>query len=332
VNHHTGRRGTILIIVAGVSALLAALALAFLARVRSDAEETDVVLRYAQAKIMYVAACNYVQETSRLGWSGITNVSVDGIPIHEEAFGWIDVRNGATGPLDRDKNPLYQPGSWPDIGTHVRCPMHVYKRTPYAISMDTGHNLMVREPESDPDYCWPLLKYPDPQPAVGNGWLPKVYPPSISNTNYADFVSGERDASGNLQVRSDSQGKSWFRVYRDGPATFILTCGSGGTLGYKTWSEIPANERATFGDQTVFESLRQSEVRLWYRIEWSAAVTETSYHNLHHEIATAHEHYESWPPNASHTWSSSRRTQTWMKNFVGTIRWSQRLLTEPTKY
>jgi hypothetical protein len=267
MTNNPSRQGTIIIIVAGIAALLASLAISFLARVRSDVEETDLVLRYAQAKLMYAAACNYVQESSRLGWSGAngSNIVVDGLPIHEEAFGWIDVRDGAVGPRDRDKNPLYRPGTWPDIGTHVRCPMHVFKRTPYAISQHVGHNLMVRDDPSHPDFCWPLLKYPDPMPAVDNGWRMGAFPPSITTARYDDFARGERDVSGNLAARPETQGRAWFRVYRDGPATFILTCGAGGTLGFKDWNEIPSDQRVIFGDQSVFESLRQSEVRLWYR-------------------------------------------------------------------
>jgi hypothetical protein len=115
----SSRQGTILIIVAGVSALLAALALAFLARMRSDTEESQYLLQHAQAKIMLAAACNYVQETSRLGWDRYpfptaanpsppapSTPTVDGLNIHEEAFGWVDVRTGETGPLNKFRQPL----------------------------------------------------------------------------------------------------------------------------------------------------------------------------------------------------------------------------------
>src|SRR5688572_33473510 len=100
------RRGTILIIVAGISALLASLALTFLVRNRSDAEETQATIREVQARIMLVAACNYIQEGSRLGWDQYPSTpaatndvfptgssAAASVPVHEETFGWLDVRD-----------------------------------------------------------------------------------------------------------------------------------------------------------------------------------------------------------------------------------------------
>jgi hypothetical protein len=309
------RKGTVLIVVAGVSALLASLALAFLARMRSDVEESQYLIQYAQAKIMLAAACNYVQETSRLGWDNYpSSPNIDGYQIHEEAFGWVDVRDGSPGPKGRTGLPLAtMSGSvWPAIGSAVRCPMHRVKLPPFATRLNAGFNLMVTDNPASPDYCFPLLKNPDPRPA--------------DDSSYKAFADGDKNRV------ADSTGRAWFRVYRDSPGTFIVTCGAGGSEGYKSWSELTtADEKALFNDDDkYFYSLRAAEVRLFYRIEWTAAVTEVTYHNLQHEIARATEHYETWPPNASHTWSSSRRTQTWMKNPVGTIRWIQRLVTEPS--
>lgn len=319
----SSRRGTILIIVAGISALLASLALAFLARMRSDTEESQHLLQYAQAKIMLSAACNYVQETSRMGWDRYPSTpTVDGLPIHDEAYGWVDVRDGTIGPKGKRRagdagfsGPELadmSSGKWPSVGSHVRCPMYRMKRPPYAIKLNAGHNYMVTDNSSSPDYCFPLLKNPDPQPAQ-------------DVATYADFAAGDKTPV------VDTTGKAWFRVYRDGPGTFIVTCGSGGSEGFRNWNEITATERLQFNnDRAFFENLRNAEIRLHYRLEWTASVTEVTYHNLQHEIARATEHYETWPPNSSHTWSSSRRTQTWMKNPVGTIRWIQRLMTEPS--
>ena len=319
------RRGTILIIVAGISALLASLALTFLARMRSDTEESQYLLQYAQAKIMLAAACNYVQETSRLGWDrydeGSTQI-VDTYKIHEEAYGWVDVRDGSTGPRGRKRDSdagfsglqLWDSTTikWPSVGSHVRCPMHRMKRPPYSITLDVGHNYMKTADPSAPDYCFALLRNPDPRPAQGV-------------STYAEFAAGDKTPV------VGTTGKAWFRVFRDGPGTFIVTCGAGGTDGFKSWDEMSPTDRQQFNDdRPYFDNLRNAEVRLHYRIEWTAAVTEVTYHNLQHELARDTEHYETWPPNSSHTWSTSRRTQTWMKNPVGTIRWIQRLMTEPT--
>lgn len=326
------RHGTILIIVAGICALLATLSLAFLSRMHKDTQESESVIQYAQAKIMLAAACNYIQETSRIGWDNYPSTpNVDGLNIHEEAYGWIDVRDGSIGPKRRKMGltdpdstsdgplsgkPLYNvsKSNWPNVGGVAVCPMYRMKRPPYSTSLKVGHNLMVTDNPASPDYCYPLLKNPDPRPAQ-------------DAATYALFETGDRTPE------PDTFGKAWFRVLRDGPGTFIATCGAGGSGGYRNWSEIPASIRPQFNNDPVyFESLRSSEIRLHYRLEWTAAVTEVTYHNLQHEIARATEHYETWPPNASHTWSSSRRTQTWMKNPVGTIRWIQRLLTEPTHW
>lgn len=336
------RQGTILIIVAGISALLAGLALTFLARMRSDTEESQYLLQYAQAKIMLASACNYVQETSRIGWDRydeyptVTTQTVDNLRIHEEAYGWVDVRDGSVGPKGRLINgqagpsglPLvpFNPGEWPSVGSHVRCPMYLMKRPPYATKLNTGFNPMKTDNPASADYCWPLLRYPDPQPVVSNDWSIAGGPGSARPDNYAEFARGDTTPV------PGSQNRAWFRLLRDGPGTFIVTCGAGGTNGFKSWDEVQTEgEQPLFnGDRNFFESLKNSEIRLHYRIEWTAAVTETTYHNLQHEIGRDTEHYETWPPNSSHTWSSSRRTQTWMKNPVGTIRWIQRLVNEPT--
>jgi hypothetical protein len=337
------RNGTILIIVAGVSALLASLALTFLVRMRSDVEESRSLVMYAQAKIMLAAACNYVQETSRLGWDRYWQITpnppvpqVGGQKIHEEGYGWIDVRDGSIGPKNRNGDLLWYeppPGSsgsmqWPSISTHVRCPMYRMTRPPFAIKLDTGYNLMDRKTGS-PDYCYPLLRNPDPQPVIDNKFS-KGAPTSTTDTDWNKFLGGDKNPIVSTMDRA------WFRVYRDSPATFVVTCGAGPTQGFKDWNEVMSEmQTGLFGGlsgQPLFENLKATEIRLFYRIEWTAAAMETSYHNLHHEIATDTEHYETWPPNSAHTWSASRRTQTWAKNPVGTIRWIQRLTQEPTNW
>ena len=67
------RHGTILIIVAAISALMASLALTFLVRMRSDVQESETLMREAQAHIMLTAACQYIQEAARLGYDNSTS-------------------------------------------------------------------------------------------------------------------------------------------------------------------------------------------------------------------------------------------------------------------
>jgi hypothetical protein len=230
------------------------------------------------------------------------------------------------GPRNRDGQNLADTtsGQWPALGSHVRCPMHVRKVPPYATRMDPGFNPMVTGNPTDPNYAYPLLRYPDPQPLDNLNRYATNAPEAVSNASYGEFASGDPTP------QPHTLGKAWFRVFRDGPGTFLITCGAGGTYGYKDWEEMPASDRGIFGSKEFFLMIKNAEVRLHYRVEWSAAGIETSFQNLQHEIGRTHDHYETWPPNSSHSWSSgSRRTQTWLKTPVGTIRWIQRLATEP---
>ncbi len=74
-----------LVIVVGLAMILLGLAVSFLVRIRSDAEEVRIVTAEAQGRIMLHAALMYLQETARIGWGA-------------ETFGWTDVRDGSLGP------------------------------------------------------------------------------------------------------------------------------------------------------------------------------------------------------------------------------------------
>ena len=188
----------------------------------------------------------------------------------------------------------------------------------------------------------PLLRHPDPQPVgdlttTGNGWRPATGGGSsgVTATNYKAWEEGDS------RVRQETAGKSWFRVRREEAAVVVLTCGSGGTEGFRTWDEVErAGESQRFGDRTLFEQLRASEVRLWYRIEWSAAITEAIDRTILFERAAwnkpfsqGHPHYLTTPPNNTMVpLQESGMTQNWLKNPVGTIRWVSRLLHEPSEW
>ena len=352
------RSGTILIIVAGISALLAMLTLGFIMRMRGDVEESRLVMQHAQAKLMLAAGCSYVQEASRLGWdrwntSDRTRLP-DGHAVHDEGFGWIDVRDGSIGPNDRSGRPLGGIGDWaspatdpvtrtprwPAVGGIARCPMQVLEAPPYAIRQTVAYNPIRTDlPTGDADYALPLLRYPDPQPigdgAEGNRWRPDTGSASsgVSNASYGTWTIGDR------RVRQATTGKAWFRVRRESPAVFLLTCGAGGTDGFRSWEEVErAGESQRFGERTFFEQMRLSEVRLWYRIEWSAAITEAIDRTILFEraawnkpFAQGHPHYLTTPPNSTQVpLQESGMTQNWLKNPVGTIRWVSRLMNEPS--
>jgi hypothetical protein len=244
------RRGTILILVSGLSAILAALAFGFLSRMRIDGEEAAAMVGETQARIMLYAALSYVQEGSRLGWDDPAT------PEHEESYGWVDVRDGRTGPCGRHGEPLASSGAFPAVGHAARCVMQVMKRPPFAVSLDLTPNPMVL----DPTLPWNRIlnrTNPDPVPAVADP---------------LGFSAGDRSPRFPAQA--------WFRVFRKAPAVFILTCGAGATRGWRTYDDaIAAGEGATFIDRSAFDALRDAEHLLWYEVEWTAAVAgNTTFH------------------------------------------------------
>lgn len=306
------RRGTILIIVAGLCALLAALSLAFITRMRSDSEENAVVLHEMQARIMLLAGCDYVLEAGRLGY----DLDPEGGGVHEEGFGWIDVRTGADGPLDQDGKALWSAGKWPAIGTGTRCPMQVLERPPYAIGLTQCYNPISTEP--GPAYGQPYLANPDPRP-VADDWVA--------------FRNGDR------RPRPTSTNLSWFRVWRESAAVFVITCGAGASQGFKDWAEVVANghQGDYQNDRSFFEQAVGQEARLWYRIEWSGSVPGMPPgHFMDGELAAGHEidHYYLFPVNAtqSSAGAHSLRSQPRRPNCLGTIRWVQRLAQPPADY
>lgn len=343
------RSGTILIIVAGISALIASLALAFIIRNRSDANESDAFLLEAQARIMLVAACSYIQEASRIGWDDKANQSA----VHMETYGWIDVRDGFLGPKLFSEAPSSQTptttirptpfgpgvdsrnlnlnGGIP-VGIAKRFPMYVLKQPPYAIQSRVGYNL-INQNLSSPDYLQSYLRYPDPQPVTDNGWSKNPVSPA-GNVSAANFSAWE---TGDPTPRQSSLGLSWFRLLREpNGSTFLVTCGAGNTLGYRNWGEIqhdpnPNSEgRSMFPSEEVFNVYVQSEIRLWYRVEWSPAIMAIDDHLIWHHGGTD-DHYEQFPMNLS-----VRNGDPWGQlvhhNMGGTIPMIQRLRNEPANW
>ncbi|HYE06167.1 MAG TPA: hypothetical protein VEL07_11700 [Planctomycetota bacterium] len=362
-----GRRGTVLIIVSGIVALLAALSFSFLARMRSDVEETNGIVAEAQARIMLLAACDYILEASRLGYGTAPSSPAAAPPgdKHREAYGWLDVRDGSTGPRGDDPGwpaffslSLVEDGdgdgdpdrrAWPAVKSVARCPMHVLQRPPFATRITAVYN-PISTTAGAPDRGFPYLRNPDPQPQVTNGY------PTVSDAIAIPSAGGASNWSlyihGDTQARIESVGRSWFRVYRDQDATFVVTCGAGASQGYKDWGEVVgAGEQGAFGTRQAFDQIVGAEVRLWYRVQWSAATLTPEYDNICAGLKTpngspygnwdgfgspdpnARDTYMMSPPNASSTWALNRcRTQAWNKNLVGTIHWVQRLSGAPTHW
>lgn len=359
--HSPGRSGTILIIVAGISSLLASLSLLFLARMRSDLEESQLLLREGQAHIMLVAACQYIQEASRLGYDGPPKRRDDTYEPgatysthHREAYGWIDVRDGSRGP--KATNDSSRPGVTPVdhkpfvFGTHEdqltfpvmtarRFDMFVKEVPPFAIRLDAAPNpILPIENEGVP-----YLTNPDPMPV-----LPAQNRDAPSASEFDAYERGQPEP------RQHSVGRSWFRLFRlgaqkpeDAPgrfdaryarynaATFIVTCGAGSTRGFKNWAEVVTEQsQSLFGDETFFNQLQQEETRLWYLVEWSPAIGGQMFFNtIHHRDWTfdansdgsAITQYGVFPMNHTHYSHSQARPY----NYGGTIRLVQRLVMEP---
>lgn len=346
------RRGTVLIVVAGITALMASMGLAFILRIREGAETSDLLMREAQARIMLHAACAYILEASRLGYgpdrfaataaAGIMTTGYvttgSGALAVREGFGWIDVRDadgisfgaGATayGPRDQSGRAVWSDGGvWPDVGGTVICPMYRWTRPPEALRQTVAYNPIMSGASGlgDPRWGRPLLLDPDPQPAVANGW-----PDTVTATRWGDFVGGDATPV------SNSTGVAWFRVHRVSAATFIVTCGAGGTLGFKDWAEVLAHPGLTgvaggaelfSGDQATFDTLQTSESRLWYEVRWSGAVRPLDFRHeeptwwrwLQNSFA-----YRIYPVNSSQ-YPGWGRTNRFNPDPVGTISYIQRL-------
>jgi len=344
------RRGAVLLLIAGVIAMLAVLAYAFLARMRTDAQETRAMLQSGQCRLMLHAGMSFIQESSRLGYA---SMSADGTACLEprEAWGWIDVRSlGVTnriGPRGRGGEALFTPGRWPAPGTIKRAPMSVMKRPPYAVVPNMAPNAMPSDPGDPVNFGIPMLRNPDPLPALDATRFTSHDPANL--TAMRDWVAGDPTPEGR------TVGLAWFRVYREtgaepdrplhaGPAgaTFVITAGSGGTLGFRDWREVLSDgESARFrNDEALFNELAAGELRQWYRVEWSAAVSSGD--NKHYmddsmglagggPAATPHARV---PINGSRFIENGQGVQgsTEPRNYIGTIRYIQRLFTPPQSY
>ncbi len=327
------RRGGVLIVVAGIAALIAALTLAFLASARSQAEEMSLLVRETQARLMLSAACAYIQEASRIGWEDPLTASRE----HVEAFGWIDVRDGGLGPRpttggitaamraaspDRPVDIGGEGAARFPVGVPRRFPMQALRRPPFAIGQQANRNPVSRDA---PDSGRSFLRYPDPQPAVDNGWIadPALPGGAVHAANFADWVAGDP------RPRPDGAG-AWFRLVREATgAVFTVTCGVGGSRGYRTWQEVVDDgATAVFMDsQETFAQLRADEVRAWYRVEWSAATASIDMNHLREfeeeSLMLAGMTYTGGGPR--HHYSGSY----YAPNLGGTIAWIARLRDEP---
>lgn len=260
-------RGSILILVAGMAALLLSMTVAVLVAARSLAGPSIIVLAEAQNRITLGSALLYIQETSRMGWgSGPGDMS----------YGWTDVRDGSAGPCGQtDANgvpqPQYTGSAYPAEGGVFRGDLYAWQLPPCAISTNPSPN-PLRLADADLTQAAWSAEVSKPAPAdftafdarIQTGfdpyWLrasqrtqtdgvgPYVGQP-VKDT-WAAFISRS-----NLAPRPESIGLTWFRIYREkdsdrngdgtpwydtvpfaGHGTFVVTVGAGGTRGYRFWN------------------------------------------------------------------------------------------------
>jgi len=308
VSASSARRGALLVVVAGLTALMAALALAFLARVRADTADSYRLGQDIQARVMLGAALMYVQETSRIGWD-------------EETFGWRDVRDGTAGPRGFDGSwparlaplVLRQDGSsavgapYPAVGGRAsRHAMYAMRRPPFAIASDLAPNpVPIASPADSASFglSWAQIigfNRPWPQPVVNDPDL---------------FRDGDRAPLNQAAI------PSWFRVHRSGIATFVITCGAGATRGYRDWAEVQGDgAEDVFGSRALFLQFRGEESLLWYEAEWSDHVTG----NAH-----LHGHYGRWNQRDIGSIGLTSAEAPNRRQFAGTFVWIARLPGEP---
>lgn len=345
------RSGTVLVLVAGLLAMLATLSAAFLMRMRQDAQESGLVVGLAQCRLMLHAGMQFVQESSRLGYATPADPSI-------EAWGWRDIRDGSIGPKGNDGKPLWTAGTWPAPGTVKRAPMFMVKRPPYAVVPHMHRNRIpdVADPAVDPGYAdrfgIPVLAKPDPMPA---------FDPALGEYDLGDAAYAARQRrsweTGDLQPVDASLGLAWFRVYRetgdeaDRPAkagargcTFVITVGSGGTEGFKDWAEVVAAraESSFGGSSAIFDTLLASELRLWFRVEWSAAVgggemrTFAQYTKGKNWTGERSAEHARSPINSSRSRHKESGGELYSsaepRNYVGTISYIQRLEMPPATW
>ena len=337
------RSGFLLIVVAGLLVLMAGMALALLASARRDITETALIANHAQARLLFAAALSYIQESSRIGWDTYNFGS--GAFDRHEAMGWIDVRDGTVGPKDLNGFRMYDPTpkiivtratglsehrpNWPAIGGVARCPMYVMKRPPFALCTAVAPNPIDNQPNpaNDPTqpitnqlFGLPLLCLPDPVPLLQITDSSQYLDPTTRSTPIpwnAAWVTGD-------PTPDNSARSGWFRILRDGPATFIITVGTGQTQGWRDMEELQqtssaAELSALGGDPAFFSTLRANELRLWWRVEWSSAVGGL-------DIGVEDQGIRGWPLMLS-SGNNAR-----VINQGGTFSWIQALRTEPDRY
>ena len=132
------RNATLLILVAGLAAVLVTMMAAILTMVRAEARGGQDVMNDVQARLASYAAMAWILESSRLG--GVNRLSAT--PGNDMGFGWTDVRDGTIGPklLNGDDARTDPQVNWIAPGTFRRFDMQALMRPPFAIKSPIAAN------------------------------------------------------------------------------------------------------------------------------------------------------------------------------------------------
>ncbi len=253
---------------------------------------------------------------------------------------------------------------WFPIGHHARYPMAVRMRPPHAIAQVASPNAIQADNPSAADFGMPYLRHPDPWPATGtiptDSYIARAEAGTLSPQDYSDaFDSNSAPSLDAARQRPETMNLGWFRVYRDGPDTFIVACGSGPTGGLKDYAEMitelqeqhgvnPATAAQYAFDQygvtnaAEFDRLAAREARLWFRVAWSPAIG-----HIQPTVLTSHALDQRWlgmegPVVGGFNWNPGIAMGDWNRwiefirspyggrtNAAGTIAWIQRLSVPP---
>jgi hypothetical protein len=363
----SSRGGSILIIVAGLAAIIAGLCLSMLAFARADREESIVLRQEVQARIMIYAAMDYVQETSRIGWHDPASSG----PV-VDTYGWIDVRDGRPGPkgpdgkvvTNSDGTSVFSPvvndatGGifFPSVGGRAaRCPMHLLQRPPSAVSpaqvtnpvVDAGPTTATR---TGFNAGWAkAINYTEPGSAPAVSVTDALFMKSVG---YPKNPLPEPEATnirmawriGDTRPVLSTVGQAWFRVYRPTPAQVQALPAFDGTTKSIRWTPavfiLAGGAGGTLGYQTYAEAVADGrgdafqndqasfdQIRARERILWYACEWSPAAN-----VDTLHfytiDHNWAWPStNAPMIISNNQRQQN--RSFGGSFLWIQRLMKEP---
>ncbi len=229
------RRGSILILVAGLCAVMALMATAFLSAMRSEAAHNTRLVQETQNRVSLTGACLFILESAPK-WGG-----------------------GSTGPSGTVAQAMRGPH---ELAAWTRPPWAVATRRVYSPLMD-GNNPVAR-PVDEQTYDYrPQAPIVDRQLTEAHESFRPAYPRKDPTT----YLNPSNPQTALPRRVPETLGKAWFRCHHEGQGRFVVTVGAGGTLGHRNWSEASAS--GAFSSQAHFEEILATELRAWYRVTWS---------------------------------------------------------------